>query len=119
MLIDSHCHLDCIDLSEFDNNFDNLIKHTHKQNVEHMLCVSINLKKYPDMLEKVRGYPNISVSAGMHPMADESGHYSGTNVDLMIELADAREAQRSYEANLKMFEQTRKMSSGLMDLLRR
>ena len=54
-----------------------------------------------------------------HPMADESGHYDGTNVDLMIELADAREAQRSYEANLKMFEQTRKMSSGLMDLLRR
>lgn len=54
-----------------------------------------------------------------HPMADESGHYDGTNVDLMIELADAREAQRSYEANLKMFEQTRKMSAGLMDLLRR
>ncbi len=54
-----------------------------------------------------------------HPLADESGHYDGSNVDLMIELADAREAQRSYEANLKMFEQTRKMSSGLMDLLRR
>ncbi len=54
-----------------------------------------------------------------HPLADQSGHYNGTNVDLMIELADAREAQRSYEANLKMFEQTRKMSSGLMDLLRR
>lgn len=54
-----------------------------------------------------------------HPLANESGHYDGTNVDLMIELADAREAQRSYEANLKMFEQTRKMSAGLMDLLRR
>lgn len=54
-----------------------------------------------------------------HPMADETGHYDGTNVDLLIELADAREAQRSYEANLKIFEQTRKMSSGLMDLLRR
>ncbi|MEM6303393.1 MAG: flagellar basal body rod protein FlgC [Pseudomonadota bacterium] len=54
-----------------------------------------------------------------HPLADETGHYDGTNVDLLIELADAREAQRSYEANLKMFEQTRKMSSGLMDLLRR
>jgi flagellar basal-body rod protein FlgC len=37
----------------------------------------------------------------------------------MIELADAREAQRSYEANLKMFEQARKMSSSLMELLRR
>lgn len=54
-----------------------------------------------------------------HPLADETGHHDGSNVDLLIELADAREAQRSYEANLKMFEQARKMSSGLMDLLRR
>lgn len=54
-----------------------------------------------------------------HPLADANGEYDGSNVDLLIELADAREAQRSYEANLKMFEQTRKMSSGLMDLLRR
>jgi flagellar basal-body rod protein FlgC len=54
-----------------------------------------------------------------HPLADQSGNYEGSNVDLMIELADAREAQRSYEANLKMFEQARKMSSSLMELLRR
>lgn len=54
-----------------------------------------------------------------HPLADESGNYDGSNVDLLIELADAREAQRSYEANLKIFEQTRQMSSGLMQLLRR
>ncbi|MEM6339749.1 MAG: flagellar basal body rod protein FlgC, partial [Pseudomonadota bacterium] len=33
--------------------------------------------------------------------------------------ADAREAQRSYDANLKMFEQARAMSSSLMQLLRR
>lgn len=54
-----------------------------------------------------------------HPMADESGHYFGSNVDLIVEIADAREAQRSYEANLKMFEQTRKMSSRLLDILRK
>ncbi|KIC40296.1 flagellar basal body rod protein FlgC [Ruegeria sp. ANG-R] len=54
-----------------------------------------------------------------HPMADKSGYYQGSNVDLMIEIADAREAQRSYEANLKMFDQTRQMSSSLMDLLRK
>ena len=54
-----------------------------------------------------------------HPMANESGHYEGSNVDLMIEIADAREAQRSYEANLKMFDQTRQMSASLMELLRR
>lgn len=54
-----------------------------------------------------------------HPMADQSGHYAGSNVDLVVEIADAREAQRSYEANLKMFDQVRQMSSGLMDLLRK
>jgi len=54
-----------------------------------------------------------------HPLADETGHYQGSNVDLMIEVADAREAQRTYEANLKMFDQTRQMSASLMDLLRR
>ena len=54
-----------------------------------------------------------------HPMADASGHYNGSNVNLILEIADAREASRSYEANLKMFDQIRRMSSGLMDLLRR
>lgn len=54
-----------------------------------------------------------------HPMADQTGHYEASNVDLIIEMADAREAQRSYEANLKMFDQARQMSSGLLELLRR
>ena len=54
-----------------------------------------------------------------HPMADGEGYYQGSNVNLIVEMADAREAQRSYEANLKMFEQTRKMSSAVLDILRR
>lgn len=54
-----------------------------------------------------------------HPMADAEGYYLGSNVNLMIEIADAREAQRGYEANLKMFEQARRMSSSLMDIIRR
>ncbi len=54
-----------------------------------------------------------------HPLADETGHYDGSNVDLVIEIADAREAQRSYEANLKMFDQARQMTQSLFELLRR
>ena len=54
-----------------------------------------------------------------HPMADAEGYHAGSNVDLVTELADAREAQRSYEANLKMFEQVRRMSSELFDVLKR
>lgn len=54
-----------------------------------------------------------------HPLADANGNYAGSNVDIIIEIADAREAQRSYDANLKMFDQARQMSSSLLDLLRR
>lgn len=54
-----------------------------------------------------------------HPLADETGHHDGSNVDMVVEIADAREAQRSYEANLRMFDQARQMTQGLIDLLRR
>lgn len=54
-----------------------------------------------------------------HPLADETGHVAGSNVDLVVELADAREAQRSFEANLRMFDQARRMQSALIDILRR
>ncbi|MFD1882576.1 flagellar basal body rod protein FlgC [Paracoccus pacificus] len=54
-----------------------------------------------------------------NPLAGEDGYYAGSNVDLIIEVADAREAQRSYEANLKVFDQSRQMSAALLDLLRR
>lgn len=54
-----------------------------------------------------------------HPMAGADGMYDGSNVNLMIEIADAREAQRSYEANLRMFDQARQMTSSVMELLRR
>lgn len=54
-----------------------------------------------------------------HPLADDSGYYLGSNVEMVVEIADAREAQRSYEANLKLFDQARKMTSSLLELLRR
>lgn len=53
-----------------------------------------------------------------HPLANAEGYYEGSNVNLIVEIADAREAQRSYEANLKMLEQSRQMSSEILQLLR-
>ncbi len=54
-----------------------------------------------------------------HPLADAQGYYDGSNVEMVIEIADAREAQRSYEANLRMFDQSRKMLNSLFELLQR
>lgn len=54
-----------------------------------------------------------------HPLAGEDGTYEGSNVSLMVEMADAREAQRGYEANLRSFDNARQMTKSLLDLLRR
>jgi flagellar basal-body rod protein FlgC len=54
-----------------------------------------------------------------NPLAGPDGSYLGSNVNLMVEIADTREANRSYEANLRMFDQSRQMTSSLIDLLRR
>lgn len=54
-----------------------------------------------------------------HPMADDTGKVVMSNVKLMTEIADAREANRSYQANMTIFDQARRMYSGVLDLLRR
>ena len=54
-----------------------------------------------------------------HPLADALGQYDGSNVEMITEIADAREAQRSYDANLKIFDQSRQMTQSLFELLRR
>ena len=54
-----------------------------------------------------------------NPLSNEEGYVTLSNVNLMMELADAREAGRSYEANLTSFQQARQMYGSLIDLLRR
>ncbi|HZH52852.1 MAG TPA: flagellar basal body rod protein FlgC [Microvirga sp.] len=53
-----------------------------------------------------------------NPAADENGYVKMPNVNMLIEMADMREANRSYEANLQMVKQTRSMVASLIDLLR-
>lgn len=54
-----------------------------------------------------------------HPLADDTGYRDGSNVDPVVEMADAREASRSYAANLSLFAQARQMTASLFDLIRR
>ena len=54
-----------------------------------------------------------------HPMANDEGYITLSNVSLVIEMADLREANRSYEANLNSFQQARTMYTSLLDVLRR
>ncbi|PZU93879.1 MAG: flagellar basal body rod protein FlgC [Chelatococcus sp.] len=53
-----------------------------------------------------------------HPAADQRGYVKMPNVSMLLEMADMREANRSYEANLQMIKQARSMQSMTIDLLR-
>ncbi|NJO54356.1 MAG: flagellar basal body rod protein FlgC [Bacteroidales bacterium] len=53
-----------------------------------------------------------------HPAADNRGYVQYPNVNSLIEAADLKEAQRSYEANLNVVSATRRMISRTLELLR-
>lgn len=67
MLVDSHCHLDRLDLTPFNDSFDELMQATREAGVGHALCVCIDLESYPAMHKLVEPYPWVSVSVGVHP----------------------------------------------------
>lgn len=53
-----------------------------------------------------------------HPAADKSGYVRLPNVNALVEMMDMREAQRSYEANLRIIDVSKKLVARTVDLLR-
>lgn len=66
-LIDSHCHLDRLDLSIYDGQLAGALDAAHSAGIGHMLCVCIDLEHFPDVLGIAQAYPQISASVGVHP----------------------------------------------------
>ncbi len=85
MFVDSHCHLDRIQLDAFNHDFEQLLDQCQQADVEHMLCVCIDLQGYPRMRSRVEPYPEISVSVGVHPMADENTGLDETLLDTLAQ----------------------------------
>ena len=53
-----------------------------------------------------------------HPAANADGYVQYPNVSSLVEMMDMREAQRSYQANLKVIEATRALAGKTLELLR-
>jgi TatD DNase family protein len=47
------------------------MEHIHAQQIEHLLCIAIDLENYPAMRELVADYDDISVTVGVHPNEHE------------------------------------------------
>lgn len=70
-IIDSHCHLDRVDLRDFDGDFDNVLKASYEKSVQEFLCVCIDFENFDAVLNVAKKYPNIYASRGLHPVNDE------------------------------------------------
>lgn len=67
MLIDSHCHLDLLDLAALGGTLDTVLTEARHQGVGRMLCVSITLERFPEMLALVESLEGVYASVGVHP----------------------------------------------------
>ncbi len=99
-LIDSHCHLDRLDLAPFDNSLDKALQHANEVGVGHMLCVSINMENFKAVIDTAHNYDFVSASVGVHPNETE-GH--DPNADELIAMADDPQIVAIGETGLDYF----------------
>lgn len=67
MLVDSHCHLNLLDLTEFSGSLQPVLEEASNTGVGHMLCVSVDLESFPDIHALAQEHADVSVSIGVHP----------------------------------------------------
>lgn len=102
-LVDSHCHLDQLDLTTYDGDLSKAIKQAENMGVKHFLCVCITLKDFPAMFEIVKKYPNVSASVGLHPNEREDKEPSA---DDLIALANDKKIVAIGESGLDYYRST-------------
>ncbi len=84
MLVDSHCHLDRLDLKPYAGNLSRAIDAARVLGVDHFLCVSINLPDCQKVLAIAEQFNDVHASVGVHPLEKEQHNLS---VDSLVELA--------------------------------
>lgn len=87
-IVDSHCHLDLLDLSAFDGTLAGVLDNARAHDVTEMLCVSIRLEEFPKVLALTLAYPNVYGSVGVHPNEREGRE---PDVDELVRLARSGE----------------------------
>ncbi len=76
MLIDSHCHLDRLNLSKHKDSLDNALQAAREQGVKHFLCISISVDNRAEVLRIAEQYPDVAATVGVHPLDVDSGTVS-------------------------------------------
>jgi len=71
-LVDSHCHLDRLDLAAYDNDFDAMMTATRDAGVSQMLCIGVDLESFPAVREIAEQHADVHCTVGVHPLYKDS-----------------------------------------------
>lgn len=72
MLADSHCHLDCLDLTPYNGDIKQAIAAARAKNVQYILCPGVDIESFPGVLKIVQDDPNLFAAVGLHPIEKNS-----------------------------------------------
>jgi TatD DNase family protein len=103
-LVDSHCHLDQLDLTPHEGELSRALKHAADNGVGHMLCVCITLEDFPKVMEVAKNYPHVSASVGLHP--NETNVPLEPTAEHLVELAQDEKIVAIGETGLDYFRST-------------
>ena len=84
MLVDSHCHLDRIDLSPFDGQMSIALDAAREAGVNQFLCVAIDKNNQKDVLELADSFADVYASVGIHPLNTKG---QDADVDYLVDTA--------------------------------
>lgn len=82
-LVDSHCHLNFLDLSAFNNDMDQVMAAASADGVEHMLCVCVEPSDLPALHRLAECYPHVSTSVGVHPNTELIQELDAAQLELL------------------------------------
>ncbi len=97
LLVDSHCH---IPLLGENTNIEDVLNTAKQLDVGHMLCVSVDLDSYPQILALAQKHANIFASVGLHPNSQVEKE---PLVDELAELADSTDVVAIGETGLDYY----------------
>jgi len=67
MLVDSHCHLNMLNLEAYDGSLSQLLDCSRQAGVSHILCVATDLANSHETCAIAEQYDFVSASVGLHP----------------------------------------------------
>lgn len=85
MFIDSHCHLDRLDLDLREGGIAGVLRDARRNNVSHMLSVAVDLDSSQALQQLMASYPHVYTSVGVHPLYPGDGQVP--EVQALVEMA--------------------------------